>query len=110
MNVVGVEYILQNIQYKDWQFEAVQESADIILVRVYFQTGSYQYGRWWVIENDHNVSQVVQTVLKAILTAEEHEAREEFRYHGKRIFGPHIDVNFLSDSVGKKENLALTGK
>lgn len=40
-------------------------------------------------------SELVQTAMKAVLAAEEHEAREHFRYRGKCIFGPHIDVDGL---------------
>lgn len=40
-------------------------------------------------------SEVVQTALKAVLAAVEHEAREFFTYNGRAIFGPHYDVDAL---------------
>jgi hypothetical protein len=39
----------------------------------------------------------VRTALKAVLTAEEHEARERFLFRGRAIFGPNIDVDGLRE-------------
>jgi hypothetical protein len=47
-------------------------------------------------------SEVVQTALKAVLSAEEHEARERFLYKGKAVFGPHFDVDVLHSIYGKE--------
>nr|WP_315206420.1 hypothetical protein [uncultured Albidiferax sp.] len=41
-------------------------------------------------------SEVVQTALKCVLTSLEHEARENFKYKGAPIFGPHFDVDDLA--------------
>lgn len=41
------------------------------------------------------VSELVQTALKAVLTAVEHEVREQFLYRGRAIFNPHCDVEEL---------------
>jgi hypothetical protein len=54
-------------------------------------------------------SEIVSTALKAVLTAEEHEAREQFQYKSKTIFGPHFDVDKLaslceSDSMDVRNN------
>jgi len=54
-----------------------------------------QTGRKWYLSPFMTKSEVVQTALKAVLTAEEHEARESFRYRGSAIFGPHFDVDSL---------------
>lgn len=50
------------------------------------------FGRKWLISPHMTKSEVVQTALLAIIQNEEHEARENFRYKGERIFGPHFDV------------------
>lgn len=40
-------------------------------------------------------SEVVRRCLGLALAYEEHEVREFFQYRGKRVFGPHIDVEAL---------------
>jgi hypothetical protein len=52
-------------------------------------------GRKWFLSNHMTRSEVVQTAFKAVLTAEEHEAREHFKYRGQSIFDPHYDVDKL---------------
>ncbi len=54
-----------------------------------------QHGRKWYLSPHMTRSEIVQTALKAVLTAEEHEIRERFKYRGRRIFGPHFDVDAL---------------
>ena len=51
--------------------------------------------RRWYISDKATRSEVVQTCLKIVLTAVEHEAREKFRYRGRAVYGPHIDVDAL---------------
>lgn len=54
-----------------------------------------QFTRKWYISQESTRSEVVQTALKCVLTSVEHEARENFRYRGFAIFGPHHDVEQL---------------
>lgn len=54
-----------------------------------------QRGRKWFLSEHMTDSEVVQTALVAVLAATEHEAREDFRYRGAAIFGPHYDVEAL---------------
>lgn len=49
-------------------------------------------GRKWYISSHSTTSEVVQTALKAVLTAAEHELREQFTYQGVRVFDPHMDL------------------
>ncbi len=56
-------------------------------------------GRKWLLSYHMTPGEVVQTVLKACLTFDEHEIREGFRYKGERIFGPHLDVDKLVEFV-----------
>lgn len=53
------------------------------------------HGRKWRLSPHMTKSELVQTALKAALTAVEHEARERFLYRGQPIFGPHFDVDSL---------------
>jgi hypothetical protein len=52
-------------------------------------------GRKWYVSQHSTDSEVLQTILKAYLTALEHEAREMFLYRGQPIFDPHFDVEAL---------------
>lgn len=51
--------------------------------------------RKWTLSRHMTVSEIVQTAFKAVLTAVEHEAREQFTYRGAAIFGPHFSVDRL---------------
>jgi hypothetical protein len=54
-----------------------------------------QHTRKWLLSPHMTPSEVVQTALKCVLTSVEHEAREQFRYRGQAIFGPHFSVEDL---------------
>jgi hypothetical protein len=40
-------------------------------------------------------SELVQVIFGLYKSYVEHEARETFHYKGRRVFGPHVDVNAL---------------
>jgi hypothetical protein len=93
-----VSVILAELTYKSWKFLAKERSDERgFVLRVSFidADGNKQNGRPWLVSPDATRSEVVQTALKAVLTAEEHEAREQFFYQGSAIFGPHLDVDAL---------------
>ena len=54
-----------------------------------------QKTRKWMLSPHMTRSEIVQTTFKCVLTAVEHEARENFRYRGQTIYGPHFDVEAL---------------
>ncbi|XHS78522.1 hypothetical protein ACFJGW_00700 [Burkholderiaceae bacterium UC74_6] len=51
--------------------------------------------RKWYVSHHACKNEVVQTALKCVLTSVEHEVRENFRYRGRPIFGPHFSVDAL---------------
>jgi len=51
--------------------------------------------RKWPLSVHMTVSEIVGTAFKAVLTALEHEAREQFKYRGRPVYNPHIDVREL---------------
>ncbi|MFT3671328.1 hypothetical protein [Aestuariivirga sp.] len=53
------------------------------------------WGRKWYISPNMTDGEIVQTVFKALLTAVEHETREQFLFKGVAIFDPHIDLDKL---------------
>lgn len=85
--------INKNPFYLQWSFEDYVEGI--------------QYCRKWLLTEDMSRSEIVSTAFKAVMSAEEHEARENFRYRGKRVFGPHFDVDSLVEIATYKRNLDI---
>lgn len=65
-----------------------------------------QHSRKWFVSEHASDSELVLTAFKAALTAEEHECRESFKFKGKRVLGPHIDVNALLTVCDIEDNRA----
>ena len=99
------------VSYRDWSFRIDKDGIGLWFLQVRFdgahvQTGETTHwsGRKWRLSMHMTNSEIVQTALKAVLTAEEHEARERFQYRGRSIFGPHLSVDRLWDLVGDPGN------
>ncbi len=98
---------LSAVTYKDWLF-FIGGDVDGSYLQVQFaapdsatgEAASWA-GRKWRLSPHMTRSEVVQTALKAVLTAEEHEAREQFLYRGRAIFGPRINVERLWELTGE---------
>lgn len=101
--------ILSQIKYKDWLF-VLGGLPDRPYLQVRFLTEcargagyQHQHGRKWMLSPHMTRSEVVATAFKAVITAEEHEARELFKYKGKAVFCAHYDVDALVDLHGRQE-------
>lgn len=62
-----------------------------------------QATRKWLVSRHMTRSELVQTALKCVLTSVEHEAREQFAYRGRRVFGPHLSVEVLARIADERE-------
>lgn len=102
----GLRNILSHINFKGWVFKSDhfapgQESGCWLQVRftapdnATHEMDQSWSGRKWYISPYSTPDEVVQTCLKAVLTAVEHEAREQFLYKGVAIFQPHVPVEEL---------------
>ncbi len=96
-----INLLLCRVQYKDWEFHLSGTGKNMWL-QVQFDTKNCRtgeayraHGRKWKLSPHMVKSEIVATCFKAALTAEEHEARECFKYDGRAIFNPHIDVDVL---------------
>jgi hypothetical protein len=96
-----MEAILKLVKFNDWKFKVEERSGNFYL-QVHFvdkdlvtRQPSIQHGRKWILSRFMTKSEVVTTAFKAVLTAVEHEVREQFRYRGRMVFGPHFDVDAL---------------
>ena len=109
--------IVGDLKFNGWAFEikydlANGEAGDYPSTRCYLQlkaitddnvTGNRAvwFGRKWLLSPHMTRSEVVSTAFKAIMTAIEHETREQFLYQGRAIYDPHYDVDSLWDLRGK---------
>ena len=96
------ESILSDVEYCHWEFN-VKEDGTRYYLQLTWQDEDCDTGvvetmtsRKWFLSPHMTRSEVVQTALKAVLTAIEHEARERFKYRDQAIFGPHFDVDVLA--------------
>lgn len=97
-----VRSILEEIHYKHHQFNVEETLNGFHLYTQCIDEDNdhpgetrLMFGRKWFIDKDANRSAVVRTALKAVLTWEEHEAREHFTYRGAQVFDPHLDADRL---------------
>jgi hypothetical protein len=104
--LIEVREIVSRCQYLDWKFDVYElPPRTFYVLRVAFVAdGAQHHGRKWLISRFSTPSEIVQTCLKAVLTAIEHEAREKFLYRGEAIFGPHFNVDALLGVATEKRS------
>ena len=105
------QHLLNDVEYiKGWKLMWMPLSTTDSYMYWYFrdETGTRHNCRKWLIElPDATESDIIQTALRAVLDAAEHEVRETFRFKGKRIYGPHFSPDALVDFARYKKNLNL---
>ena len=90
----------------------IKQDAEIPNGRLYFQiecwredaiTGEmgYGYGGKAYLSPHASTSELVQTIFGLYKGYVEHEAREFFKYKGRRIFGPHMSVEALHEIANR---------
>lgn len=92
MNIPDMQLLLDFIKYKDWEFLVKLDGERPYLQLRFVDSGRLWMSRKWFLSPFMTKSEIVQTALKAVLTAEEHEARERFTFMDRAVFSPHIDV------------------
>lgn len=102
MNSTRLREILSSVTYPGYTWRTSGPTAERMYLQASFLapcalTGSkeVQFTRKWYISREATPSEVVQTALKCVLTSVEHEAREQFKYRGRAVFGPRLDVDTL---------------
>ena len=95
--------ILGDVSYKDWVFRVGHDSVGLHYLQVRVSSVRDEWHSIkWRLSIHMTDNEIVQTALKAVLTAEEHEARYRFLYRNVAIFGPHWDVEGLWDLGGSE--------
>lgn len=107
-----IENFLADVKFHDWDF-IVGEMGDGFSLQVRFLARendndtsgmlSRQRGRKWHLSRFMTEGEVLRTALRAVLDAQEHEAREQFTYKGKALFGPHLATEALLQVAGTTE-------
>lgn len=105
LNLSKVEAIIARTHIPDYPFFC-EKIADRFAVQIRKQVQNFNndkteemHGRRWLIEPGADEAQVVRTLLKAVLTWEEHELRERFRFDGAAIFHPHFEWPHQKEDV-----------
>lgn len=101
MSLLLVRSIVSQVSFEKFRFSVIESRGGIHLQATWpercIASGKteFQYSRKWLLSPAMTRSEIVQTCFKLALTAVEHRTRETFMYKGKRIFGPHFDVDEL---------------
>jgi hypothetical protein len=97
---------LEDVHFPGYEFEVRDKDGQLFLIGHFHDSeDAPQTTRKWYLSPHMTKSEFIQTVFKCVLTSQEHEAREAFKYRGKAIFGPHFDVDSLHQIAGKKCHL-----
>lgn len=107
----SVKEILSCISYPGYQF-----NLNITAGRMYLQLSflakcavsgheEIQKSRKWYISPHKTKSEICQTAFKAVITAVEHEIRENFHYQGVPVYGPHFNVDDLLELAQREKDV-----
>lgn len=113
LSLAQMEKIIGRLEFKGLDFNVEQAEAGFFVwvsckeECAYSKEDTIQMGRKWFVPDDTKRSEVVQTIFKAVMTWQEHEAREFFKYEGHRIYGPHFKVNELVELCNNRKMKAL---
>jgi hypothetical protein len=103
---------LSYVACMDYTFEIVEHQTGFIYLQGFYaepdvnfpqSVPRLQSTRKWYLSPHITKGELVQTVLKLVLTSVEHRVREHFLYRGKRIFGPHFDIDKLAEIADQTE-------
>lgn len=94
--------ILRECRFEDYRFDVIRRAGDVIYLQAEYAAPCISSGRTevqrtrkWLLSEHMTRGELVQTAFKCGMTSYEHRAREAFTWRGKRIFGPHFDVDAL---------------
>ena len=104
MNLFMAQAVINGVHFPGYTFEVFDSGgySGKVFLQAEFHAPcadsgklTLQKSRKWYLSDHATESEVVQTAFKCVLTAIEHEAREQFKYEGQAIFWPHFNVNDL---------------
>lgn len=106
------QHLINEIQYlPGWKLMWIplgyNETYSFMYWKFHDAEGLQECREWLIDLRKATPSDIVQTALRAAIDAQEHEVREQFRYKGKRIYGPHFNPESLVELARFKKNLSL---
>lgn len=108
--VKDIQDIVNMCCFGDYSFEIIDNGKGSIYLQAKFPEQDIVTGKWeaqhtrkWLLSPFMTKSEIVQTAFKCCLTSMEHIAREKFKYRGKRIFGPHFDIDALHEICSERK-------
>lgn len=108
--IARIQQLLTHVVFQNYNWEVRRGHGGVFLRAWYMEADVYshkpekQYTRKWLLSPHMTDSEIVQTAFKCCLTSMEHRTREDFTYKGKRVFGPHFDIEDLVRLCRKREN------
>lgn len=108
MELDQIRHLVGLVEFGDYVFVVSEARGSIYLQATYDEadivTGvvEQQHTRKWLLSPAMTKSEIVQTCFKLAMTSAEHRVRETFKYRGRRIFGPHFDVDALHRICGDR--------
>lgn len=101
-----IKEIIDNITYKKgWRFNLYVDGKRPVLQIVFDGADSVtgiieeQKCRKWFLSYHMCNNEIIRTVHKAIMAAEEHETNEFFQYKNVRVMNPHFSYDDIVDLV-----------
>jgi hypothetical protein len=102
MTEADTQRIIDRISYKEgWELKYSWNKEDRYIQWIFDDPhAGHQWScRKWRISPHMTVSELIQTAFLAVMSAEEHEAREAFKYKGVAVLGPHWDLNEYANNI-----------
>jgi hypothetical protein len=104
------------VEFNDYKFNITLNARGELYMRAkYPEADTYtgepavQVTRRWLLTPPMTKSEFIQTCFKCAITSMEHRTREAFKYKGRRVFGPHFDVDDLWRLCEGRENAGGRG-
>lgn len=101
-SIEEIREIVSQCKFRDREFALLTPQSGEIFLQLRYYDGDVdsgkcgpQHGRKWRLSRYMTTSEITQTAFKAVITSQEHVAREFFRYRGYNVYGPHYDVDRL---------------
>ena len=95
--------LLGRIDYRDWRFRVGPMGGGHFLQVEFDAPEGRQRGGKWYVSTHAMPGEVLRKALQAVLAAEEHEARERFKFAGKAVFHPHHPISALVEIADRLE-------
>jgi hypothetical protein len=114
LTVAKINDILAGVEFKAGGF-SIEEIDEGFLIHLNSEEADVEGGerqlydgRKWHISHSATESEIVQTAFKAVVTWQEHEARDRFTYKGARPFSPHFDIEGLVELYRRQRGRGAT--